>query len=38
MTILAHLTPSDLGLVVALFVAAAWVAAVCVRWFERSRR
>jgi len=38
MTILAHLTVTDLGLVVALLFAAALVAALSTPWLERGRR
>jgi hypothetical protein len=38
MTILAHLTGTDLGLVTALFLAAAVLAALSARWLERERR
>jgi hypothetical protein len=38
MTILAHLTGTDLGLVTALFLAAAVLAALGARWLERERR
>jgi hypothetical protein len=37
MTILAHLTGTDLGLVLALFFAAALLAALGARWIERIR-
>ena len=37
MTILAHLTGSDLSLVTALFLAAAVLATVGARWLERVR-
>jgi hypothetical protein len=35
---LAHLTAADLGLVAALFLAAAVLAALGVRWLERARK
>jgi len=38
MTILAHLTGTDLGLVMALFLVAALLAALGARWLERRRR
>jgi hypothetical protein len=38
MTTLAHLTGTDLGLVVALFLVAAFLAALGTRWLERRRR
>jgi hypothetical protein len=36
--ILAHLTGHDLGLVVALFLAAAVFVNLALRWLERARR
>ena len=38
MTILAHLTGSDLGLVTALLFLAALLAALGARWLERARK
>lgn len=38
MTILAHLTGHDLGLVAALFLAAAVLAALGAHWLERARK
>jgi hypothetical protein len=38
MTILAHLTGTDLGLVAALFLAAALLAGLGARWLERGRK
>lgn len=38
MPILAHLTGTDLGLVVALFLGAALLAALGTRWLGRRRR
>jgi len=38
MTILAHLTGTDLGLVTALLFAAALLAALGARWLDRLRR
>jgi hypothetical protein len=36
--LLAHLTATDLGLVAALFLSAAVLAALGVRWLERARK
>lgn len=38
MTILAHLTGHDLGLVASLFLAAAVLAALGARWLDRARK
>jgi hypothetical protein len=38
MAVLAHLTGTDLGLVLALFLGAALLAALGTRWLERRRR